>query len=79
MMTERICLHCIHGDLRGAVKLLGGGRSSAMTCRVGESYRTRPARWACRNGKFVAADDEIVQARIAWIDGQKAYPLQNTP
>ncbi len=60
------CLTCRHADFRAAAEYWGW-KSTSVVCKKGEPWRFIPCRFECSNGRFQAADDDVVAKRMKYV------------
>ena len=66
----RNCLHCAHADFRAAA---ARGLTGFTVCTVSREqvWRVLNPQTECENGRFQTASAQIVQKRVAWLDGRR--------
>lgn len=67
MQPENICLNCRHADFRAAAEYWGW-KSASVVCKQGKAWRFIPCHSECSNGRFQAADDDVVAKRKAYVE-----------
>lgn len=66
-MPSETCLNCQHADFRAAADYWGW-KSASVVCKKGEPWRFIPCHFECSNGRFQAADGEVVAKRKAYVE-----------
>nr|WP_314486700.1 hypothetical protein [uncultured Kingella sp.] len=66
-MQPETCLTCQHADFRAAADYWGR-KSASVVCKKGEAWRFIPCHSECSNGRFQAADGEVVAKRKAYVE-----------
>ena len=65
-MQPEICINCQHADFRAAAEYWGW-KTASVVCKKGEPWRFIPCRFECSNGRFQAADDDVVAKRVKYV------------
>ena len=60
------CINCQHADFRAAAEYWGW-KSDSVVCKKGEPWRFIPCQFECSNGRFQAADDDVVAKRVKYV------------
>ena len=66
-MQPETCINCQHADFRAAAEYWGW-KSASVVCKKGEPWRFIPCRFECGNGRFQAADDDVVAKRVKYVE-----------
>lgn len=66
-MPSEICLNCQHADFRAAAEYWGW-KTASVVCKKGEPWRFIPCQFECGNGRFQAADDDVVAKRVKYVE-----------
>ena len=66
-MQPEICINCQHADFRAAAEYWGW-KSQSVVCKRDDAWRFIPCQFECSNGRFQAADDDVVAKRKAYVE-----------